>query len=634
MIVIGTAGHIDHGKSSIVKRLTGTDPDRLPEEKARGMTIDLGFAFFHTPSGETIALVDVPGHERFVKNMIAGAGGIDAVMLVIAADDGWMPQSQEHYQIVKLLGVKHGFIALNKCDLADPDWLDLLEQEIRTRVAESFLADAPIFRISSTTGAGFEQLAQHLDTLPALITSKKDIGKARLYIDRSFVRPGIGGVVTGTLRGGSLSVGQPVSVWPAMSQGKVRSLQSHNEDVERVAPGHRTAVAVTGVDKDLLVRGGVISDRLDLSYFSDNPVLAVSFQMLLEAAVPLEDRRRVLMIVGTTEAEGEIRLFDQIELNAGKSGVGFFMPDDPIYTLVGDRFILRLPTPTVTLGGGMILDHLPSFPRRKELPSLRYLNTRTTGRSEDLVRSELEKLVLVSADPFLRDADVSSREASGILVKLTADKQVARFQNWWYLVEVLQRASDAFKQGITDYLKENPHLKGLTNEQVVEHSGLLAGPTKALIEYLIASGELVKLGDKYNLVGRGMSLKGVIKEAHDKIMVQLRAEPYAPPTLQSLGASGKPYQEAIKFIIESGEAYKCGSEFLLLMDIWQDVVKYIREQLQRTGQLAVTELRDRFGFSRKYAIPILEETDRIKLTQRQGDVRIKGERFDNETFIL
>ncbi|MCM2271467.1 MAG: GTP-binding protein, partial [candidate division Zixibacteria bacterium] len=220
MIVIGTAGHIDHGKSSIVKRLTGTDPDRLPEEKARGMTIDLGFAFYHTDAGETIALVDVPGHERFVKNMIAGAGGIDAVMLVVAADDGWMPQSQEHYQIVKLLGVRHGFIALNKCDLAEPDWLTMLEQEIRARVADSFLKDAPIFRISATTGVGFDSLAQYLNSLPARIASRKDLGKARLYVDRSFVRPGIGGVVTGTLRGGSLSVGQPVSVWPSMAQGK------------------------------------------------------------------------------------------------------------------------------------------------------------------------------------------------------------------------------------------------------------------------------------------------------------------------------------------------------------------------------------------------------------------------------
>ncbi len=634
MIVIGTAGHIDHGKSSIVKRLTGTDPDRLPEEKARGMTIDLGFAFYHTDAGETIALVDVPGHERFVKNMIAGAGGIDAVMLVVAADDGWMPQSQEHYQIVKLLGVKHGFIALNKCDLAEPDWLTMLEQEIRTRVADSFLKDAPIFRISATTGVGFDSLAQYLNSLPAQIASKKDIGKARLYVDRSFVRPGIGGVVTGTLRGGTLSVGQPVSVWPSMAQGKVRSLQSHNEDVEHVSPGHRTAVAVTGVDKDLLVRGGVVSDRLDLSYFREHPVLALSMQMLQEAAVPLEDRRRALLIVGTTEAEGEIRLFEEDMLAAGRSGVAFFRPDEPIYALVGDRFILRLPTPTVTLGGGMLLDHLESFPRRKQLSALKYLRSRLSGRTEDLVRSELEKVVLASSDDLLMNADISSREVSDILVKLSAEKIVGRFQNWWYSTEVLGQASDSFKQGVTGYLKENPHLKGLSYEQILEHSGLAPDRTKVLVEYLIASGELTKLGDKYNLAGRGMSLKGVIKEAHDKIIAQLKAEPYAPPTLQSLAAQGKPYQEAIKFILESGEGYKCGSEFVLLMEVWYEVVRFIRESLDKSGQLAVTELRDRFGFSRKYAIPIVEETDRIKLTQRQGDIRIKGERFDNEAFIL
>ncbi|MFQ6008847.1 MAG: selenocysteine-specific translation elongation factor, partial [Candidatus Zixiibacteriota bacterium] len=256
MIVVGTAGHIDHGKSSIIKRLTGTDPDRLPEEKARGMTIDLGFAFYRTTSDEEIAFVDVPGHERFVKNMIAGAGGIDVVMLVIAADDGWMPQSQEHFQIVRLLGIRNGFIVINKIDLVQNDWLELLQQDIRTKVKGSFLEDAPILMVSAETGEGFEQLQNYLNSLPKKIAVARDIGKARLFIDRSFVRPGIGGVVTGTLRGGSLSVGQTVSVWPSMATGKIRSLQSNNQDVHTAHPGQRTAVSFTGIDKEQLRRGG------------------------------------------------------------------------------------------------------------------------------------------------------------------------------------------------------------------------------------------------------------------------------------------------------------------------------------------------------------------------------------------
>ncbi|MEA3296866.1 MAG: selenocysteine-specific translation elongation factor, partial [candidate division Zixibacteria bacterium] len=257
MLVIGTAGHIDHGKSAVVKRLTGTDTDRLPEEKVRGMTIDLGFAFRQTDSGDGIAFVDVPGHERFVRNMIDGAGGIDAVMLVVAADDGWMPQTQEHFQIVRLLGIENGLIVINKTDLVESDWLDLLEEDIRDKVKDSPLANAPIFRLSAETGSGCDKLQNYLDSLSGRLTFQRDISKARLYIDRSFVLPGIGGVVTGTLRGGALATGRTVSIWPAMTTARIRSLRANNCDVEKALPGQRTAVSLTGVDKNLLVRGGV-----------------------------------------------------------------------------------------------------------------------------------------------------------------------------------------------------------------------------------------------------------------------------------------------------------------------------------------------------------------------------------------
>ncbi len=634
MLVIGTAGHIDHGKSSIVKRLTGTDPDRLPEEQARGMTIDLGFAFYETPLQQTIAFVDVPGHERFVKNMIAGAGGIDAVMLVVAADDGWMPQSEEHFQIVKLLGVKHGMIALNKCDLVETDWLQLLEKDLRSRLAGSFLADAPIFRLSATTGAGFEGLKQHLDTLPGTIAARKDIGKARLYIDRTFVRQGIGGVVTGTLRGATLSVGQAVSIWPTTKTGKIRSLQSHNEEVNSVSPGSRTAVAVTGVERTDLVRGGVISDRTDLTYFREHPVLALSIQMLPNAPVPLEDRRRVLLIVGTTEAEGEIRMFDQAEIAPGKSGLAFFRPDDPVYSLVFDRCIIRLPTPMVTLGGGVVLDHLAAFPRRKELDGLSYLRVRASGALTDLVNSELIKRGLVPAETFLREADVSESEVSRLLVTLAAEGKIARYEKLWYQVEHLKSEVSHLKEAVTVFIKEQPHLKGITLSQLTERMNRGQDTVALLLDYLIANGEVTRTGDFFDLSGRGMTLKGVYKDAHDKIMAALRADKYAPPPLQSFAAQGKHYQEAIRYVIESREAHKCGAEFLLLEEVWREIVTFIRERLSASGNFAVTELRERFGFSRKYAIPILEESDRLKLTERQGDLRIKGARFDHEDFVL
>ncbi len=628
MIVIGTAGHIDHGKSAIVRRLTGTDPDRLPEEKNRGMTIDLGFAFYTTPSDDEIAFVDVPGHERFVKNMIAGAGGTDAVMLVIAADDGWMPQSQEHFQIVKLLGVQQGFIVINKIDLVEPDWLELLEQEIRDQVAKSFLADAPIFRVSAQTGEGFDSLVAYLNELPAKLAARKDIGKARLYIDRSFIRPGIGGVVTGTLRGGRLSVGQPVGIWPSRTTGKIRSLQTHNDEVSEVTPGHRTAASFSGVDKEKLVRGGVISDRTDLSYFADNPVLALEVRLIPESPISLSDRRKVLLIVGTTEMEGEIRLYDRKELKPAEEGIVFFRPEEPVYTLVGDHFIIRLITPMETLGGGRVLDHLPRLPRRKNYDRYSYLTDRKSDDLENLVKSELRKQTLVRTDDLLVNANYSRDEITAIVGQKIKHKEIGRFGEYVFHREYLDEAVTLLRMAIETHLKDRPHLKGLTLDNIVALSPFDRATSRVLVNYLLDQRGLVQQGELYNLAGREMSLKGVIKQAHDEIMRQLRENPFSPPDLPRLAAGGKNYQQAIKYIIDTGEAYKCGSSFLFLSDIWEQIIAFIRDKIKRDGQLAVADLREKFGLTRKWVIPILEETDRLKLTERQGDIRVRGEHFE------
>lgn len=629
MLVVGTAGHIDHGKSAIVKALTGTDPDRLPEEKLRGMTIDLGFAFRTTGDDQTVAFVDVPGHERFVKNMIAGVGGIDVVMLVIAADDGWMPQSQEHFQIVRLLGIANGIIVINKIDLAEADWLDMLEEDVRDKVFGTFLADAPLFRVSAQTGEGFEQLGGYLDKLAGEVTAQRDIGKARLYIDRSFVLTGIGGVVTGTLRGGGLSVGQTVGVWPSGVSGKVRSLRANNRDVTVAEPGQRTALTLTGVDKENLRRGGVITERMDHTYFTRRPVLALSVELLPEAIVSLTDRRRILFITGTSETEGEIRILGQREIKPGESAIIFFRPDEPVYTLVGDNFILRLPTPMVTLGGGRVLDHQDRLPYRREMDQHEYLKLRLSGKDSDLVLTELARTIMADSQTLLEHSTLSSKQVAASVKILTKENLVGNYESNLYNVEHLNGVIAAFEEKAGAFLKSKPHLKGLTREQVAEFANTDTQQTTDLLAWLIHSGKLVKLGDRYNLVGRGMSLKGNIKTAHDQIIAQLKESPHTPPRLAVLAKEGKDHREAIKFIIESGEGYKCGSEFLFLTDSWQEIITFIKTILSTSGQLTVSDLKETFGMSRKFAIPILEETDRLKLTDRDGDIRIKGARFDD-----
>ncbi len=627
MIVIGTAGHIDHGKSAIVKRLTGTDPDRLPEEKKRGITIDLGFAFYRTPSGDNIAFVDVPGHERFVKNMIAGAGGIDVAMLVVAADDGWMPQSQEHFQVIRLLGIKSGLIVINKIDLADSDWLQLLKQDIRDKVHGSFLAEAPVLSVSAETGDGFDALRRHLDRLAEQTATARDIDRARLYIDRSFVSQGVGGVVTGTLRGGRLSVGRTVALWPAMTTGKIRSLQTNNREVSVALPGQRTAVAFTGVNREVLVRGGVVSDRLDLSFFREHPVLALSVEVISEAPVALVDRRRLLVIAGTSEMEGEIRLFDRKKIGPGETGVMFFKPDTPPYCLVGDHYIARLPTPMVTLGGGRVLDHLTHFPRRKQLDDYRYLLSRLDGDLRSLVVSELQKRVVATAADLLREADWSAVDVGAAVSSLVEEKVLGTSGRYVYHADTIETTGHRFTQRVQEFLEAKPHLVGLSFEELTRVSGLDEVTLRVLLDYLVATGRITVVADKYNLAGRSRELKGAVREAHRSIMSNLKKQPYSPPSLSTLASGGKNHKEAIKYIIEMGEAYKCGSAFLFLAQTWREIVAFIKESLNQSGKLAVADLRDRFGFTRKYAIPILEETDRIKLTRREGDIRVKGDKF-------
>lgn len=634
MIVIGTAGHIDHGKSAIVRRLTGTDPDRLPEEKARGMTIDLGFAFYNTPAGEDLAFVDVPGHERFVKNMIAGAGGIDSVMLVVAADDGWMPQSQEHFQIVRLLDLKSGAVVINKIDLVEKDWLTLLREEIREKVSDSFLENAPVFEVSAQTGEGFDKLLEYLNELPTKIRSRADLRKARLYIDRIFIQPGIGGVVTGTLRGGVLTVGQPVTVWPGAASGKIRTLHSMNRQVEKATPSQRTAVSFTGIEKEQLQRGGVVTDRREMKFMREHQVFALSVELIRESLISLKDRRRVLVMVGTSEVEGEIRLYDKNEIGPSQKGLLFFKPDEPLYALVGDNYIMRLITPMVTLGGGKVLDQLKYFPRRKHLADYAYLEDRLEDDVRKIILSELKKHLLAETDTLLNEADLSQEEISNEVERLVEEQKLGRFGNFVYHPEFFNRAVEKLKKNLESYLNEQPHLKGLTFEQTARLAPLKEETASVFIDYLVQSGHLVKTTDLYNLPGRGMSLKGVIKEAHDRIIETLKIEPYAPPTLAELAGKGKVYQQAIKYILDTGEAYKCGGDFIFLTDIWREILIFIKNKLSTDDRLTVSELRDRFGFTRKFAIPILEETDRAGLTRREGDVRVKGDRFESEKFDL
>lgn len=628
MFIIGTAGHIDHGKSSIIMRLTGIDPDRLPEEKNRGMTIDLGFAYYDTGSGQRIGIVDVPGHERFVRNMIAGAGGIDAVMLVIASDDGWMPQSLEHFQIVKLLGIKYGIIALTKTDLAESSWTDLVEEDIRDKVGGTFLEKAPIVRVSSETGEGFDRLREEIEKLSQEIVVREDIGKPRLYCDRSFVLKGIGGVVTGTLKGGGLRTAQEVAVFPSRTKGKIRSIQSHNKDVDRAEPGQRTAVGFTGIEKENLVRGGVVSTIPIVNNYPDCQVFAIDLKLLDNSPVIVEDRRRLLMIVGTTEIEGEIRLFGDIPITPGNSGLIFFKPFEPVMSFIGDRCIMRLPTPQVTVGGGVLLDIIEEFPRKKELASYNYLQERRELTPENLIESELHKKSYVVLPDDFRFTVFDDMGLKDIFENAVKEGKVEPYSGKYLDGIAVGEISKKIVRGMKRAFEREPHLNGLSLDMMTELSGLKPSRLEFYLDYLTDKKEIVKKGNRFDLAGRTLEIKGALKEAADKIEKALLAEPFAPPRLSELTEKGKESEQAMHYLLNSGAVYRAGKDIVFHAEAWVKLISGIRELINKKGEITVADIRDAFKTTRKYAVPILEECDRIGMTERNGDSRTRGDKFE------
>jgi selenocysteine-specific elongation factor len=332
-------------------------------------------------------------------------------------------------------------------------------------------------------------------------------------------------------------------------------------------------------------------------------------------------------LTGTSELEGEIRLYDQKTIKPGQTAIVFFRPDEPVYSLIGDHFIARLPTPMVTLGGGRVLDHLPRFPRKREVERFEYLERRCSGDESELALTELEGSVMLPATTLLENSTLSADQTAAVVKELEGTGLIGRHRGKLFHRAHLEEIAATFEEKSSDHLKSQPHLKGLTREQVARFSATEEPAAGDLLDWLLHHGKLVKLGDRYNLAGRGMSLKGSIKTAHDEIIAQLEAQRHTPPRLAVLAKGGKDHRDAIKFIIESGEGYKCGSEFVFLSEAWGEIVAFIKERLAAAGQLTVSDLKERFGISRKFAIPILEETDRLRLTDREGDVRVKGDRY-------
>ena len=617
--VVGTAGHIDHGKSSLVLALTKIDPDRLEEEKRRGMTIDLGFAYMQLPSGRRVGIVDVPGHQRFLKNMLAGVHGMDAVLLVIAADEGPMPQTREHLAIVDLLGIEHGLVVLTKADLVDDAWLGLVREDVAGLIAGTSLQHAPIVAVSSTTGTGLDELRAALDEELARTAARPDIGRPRLPVDRSFAMSGFGTVVTGTLVGGALRQGAELALLPAGRRVRIRGLQQHNQPVEEARPGSRTAVNLSGLDHSQVRRGDVLalpgtlpaSRRLDARL------------VVLPGVPPLRHHQQLQMYHETSEVMIELSLLECDELRGGEAGWVQLFATQPVVALDGDRFILRVPSPAATVAGGVIVDSAPRRHRRRDPAVLADLAARARADPATAAVLELGKHPwgLVGAE-LARRLGLSPDQMETVLAPLGERGAVRRLASRWLTREQWDRSVARVLNGLTAYHETQPLRRGMPKEELRSRTSMPAELFAELLTVLAAEQAVIDQGGEVAAATHQPALTSEQEMAIAAFVAELEGQPFNPPPLPDLVRRYRLTPALLQYLVVDGRVVRVNDDTAFARSAYDDAVSRIRHHLAEHRTLTVAAARDVLGSSRRYVLPLLEWLDAQKITRRVGDDRI------------
>jgi selenocysteine-specific elongation factor len=624
--VIGTAGHVDHGKSTLVKALTGIDPDRLREEKEREMTIDLGFAWLTLPSGRQVSVVDVPGHERFIKNMLAGVGGIDAAILVIAADEGPMPQTDEHLAILDLLQIERGIVALTKIDMVDDDWRDLVTEEIREKLLGSTLAGAPIAPVSALSGAGLDDLRAAIDKMLQDVAPHNESGRARLPIDRVFTISGFGTVVTGTLLDGPLDLGQEIEIQPSGRRGRIRGLQSHRFKVERAFPGTRTAVNLSGMAVEDLARGEVLTTPGWLT-----PTSLIDAQLRLIAAAPLslEQNDEVGFFTGSSETLARVTLLNDQRIEPGEESWVQFRFPAPIAVNKGDRFIIRQPSPSLTIGGGVVIDPHPKRHRRFRSEVIDSLEVLAAGTPAEIVAQAIGsrpvELRTLAREVALSDADlraaVDEQIANGNVLLLRRSGGDGPLTP----TSILMRA-DAFdtfirglRQTLATFHERQPLRRGMAKEEVRSRSGIAARIFEEILARAAANGDLAVEGDILRRPEHEIRFTSDQRQRIDRYLAALRANPHTPPPPAEFGIE----PELAIALAETGEVVRVDDNIVFARETFEQVQREVLEIIAREQRITLSQFRDHFGSSRKYAQAVLEYLDDRRVTRRVGDERVR-----------
>ncbi len=617
--VVGTAGHIDHGKSTLVLALTKIDPDRLEEEKRRGMTIDLGFAYMQLPSGRRVGIVDVPGHRRFLKNMLAGVHGMDAVLLVIAADEGPMPQTREHLAIIDLLGIEHGVVVLTKADLVDEAWLGLVRDDVTALLAASSLRQTPIVAVSSSTGAGLDELRTALDAELAKTAPRPDVGRPRLPVDRSFAMSGFGTVVTGTLVGGTLQHGAELALLPAGRRVRIRGLQQHNRPVEEARPGSRTAVNLSGLDHSEVRRGDVLalpgtlpaSRRLDARL------------VVLPGVQRLRHHQQLQMYHETSEVMVELNLLERDELRGGETGWVQLFAMQPVVALDGDRFILRVPSPAATVAGGVIVDSAPRRHRRRDPAVLRDLAARERADPATSAVLELGKHPWGLVDAELAGRlGVSAARLETLLAPLIQRGAVRRLAARWLTRQQWEQWVARVVSVLRAYHDAQPLRRGMPKEELRSRTGIPSELFAELLTMLAADRAVVDQGGEVATTDHHAVLTPEQETAINAFVAELEGQPFNPPPLPDLVRRYRLTPALLQYLVVDGRVVRVNEDTAFARSAYDDAVRRLRRHLIEHRTLTVAAARDVLGSSRRYVLPLLEWLDAQKVTRRVGDDRI------------
>ena len=622
MYVIGTAGHVDHGKSTLVEALTGIDPDRLTEEKEREMTIDLGFAWLPLGDGERseeVGVVDMPGHRDFIENMLAGVGGIDVALFVIAADEGVMPQTKEHLAILDLLEVRGGVVALTKIDLIedDPDWLELVTLDVAEALQGTVLADAPILPVSARAGIGLAELKAVLWQKLIASPPRPDNGRPRLSVDRVFSLSGFGTVVTGTLIDGRFHLGDPVEIQPGGRKGRIRGLQTHKTKLEIAQPGSRVAINLTGVDRSQVKRGDVICAP---GVLSGTILFDAAYRHLPDAATPLKHNMEVKLFVGSAEVLARTRVLGVEQIEPGQTGWLQLAASAEVAVARGDRFILRRPSPGETLGGGQVLDPHPGRRHRRFRPeTIERLETLSQGTPAELLLQTLRRSEPAHENNLIQTSGVDRDTAVTALAQLEAEKQIVRLGQQLISTARWQQLADQTGQILAAYHREYPLRLGLPREELRSRLRLKANVFNPFLNQLAAAGRLVEEGAWVRAPGHTVTFSPAQEAKIDTLMRRMAAGGVVSPSVKECKAA---VGEDVYFALtDLGRLVQISPDVVYAPAEYEQLTGKIVAYLREHGRINAAQTRDLLGASRKYAIALLEHLDEKRITRRVGDDR-------------